>query len=77
MPSLDEFAVGKERRRGRASFWSTLPDEVREELVTSDAATAIAVQWLHEIGYPSASFGNVDPQRRQERRNREREADAG
>lgn len=72
MQSLDEFAVGKERRKGRASFWSTLPAEVREELVTSDAPTAIAVQWLHDLGYPSATFGNVDPQRRHERRNRER-----
>ena len=72
MQSLDEFAVGKERRKGRASFWSTLPDEVREELVTSDAPTAIAVQWLHDLGFSSATFGNVDPQRRHERRNRER-----
>lgn len=77
MPSLDEFAVGKERRKGRASFWSTLPADVREQIVTSDASTAVAVEWLHELGYEAASFGNVDPQRRQERRNREREADAG
>jgi hypothetical protein len=72
MPSLDEFAVGKERRKGRASFWSTLPAEVREEIVASDAPTAIAVEWLHDLGFLSASFGNVDPHRRQERRNRER-----
>lgn len=72
MPSLDEFAVGRERRKGRASFWSTLPAEVREQIVTSDASTAVAVEWLHDLGYEAASFGNVDPHRRQERRNRER-----
>ena len=72
MPSLDEFAVGKERRKGRASFWSTLPPDVREQIVTSEASTAVAVEWLHDLGYEAASFGNVDPQRRQERRKRER-----
>lgn len=72
MPSLDEFAVGKERRKGRASFWSTLPADVREQIVTSEASTAVAVEWLHDLGYEAASFGNVDPQRRQERRKRER-----
>jgi len=70
VPSLDEFAVGKERPKGRASFWSTLPEEVREQLVASDASTAVAVEWLHELGFLSATFGNVDPQRRQERRRR-------
>lgn len=70
MTSLDEFAVGKERPKGRASFWSTLPADVAEQLVTSDASTAVAVEWLHSIGYEGATFGNVDPHRRQERRRR-------
>ena len=70
MPSLDEFAVGKERKRGRPSFWSTLPESVREQLLVSDATTAVALEWLHELGYTAATFGNVDPQRRQERRRR-------
>jgi hypothetical protein len=69
VPGLDEFAVGRERRRGRASFWSTLPEAVREQLVASDAPTAVAVEWLVAQGYP-ATFGNVDPHRRQERRRR-------
>jgi hypothetical protein len=72
MPSLDEFAVGKERPKGRASFWSLLPAEVREEVVASDCSTAVAVEWLLELGFVGATFGNVDPQRRNERRKRER-----
>ena len=72
MPSLKEFAVGNERPKGRASFWSSLPAEVREEVVASDCSTATAVEWLHELGHTGATFGNVDPQRRNERRKRER-----
>lgn len=70
MASLDEFAVGRERRKGRPSYWSTLPDEVREQLVTSSAPTAVAVEWLHSLGFDGATFANIDPQRRQERRRR-------
>ena len=74
MPSLDEFAVGKERKRGRASFWSTLPADVREQIIESDAPTEVVVEWLKSLGYPS-TFGNTDPMRRRARR--ERQADAG
>jgi len=74
MASLDEFAEGRTRRRGFVSFWSTLPEEIREQIVESDAPSEVVVQWLQSLGYP-ATFGNTDPQRRRARR--EREADAG
>ncbi len=74
VPSLDEFAVGKGRKKGQASFWSSLPDDVREQIVASDAPSEVCVQWLRSLGYP-ATFGNTDPMRRRARR--EREADAG
>lgn len=70
MTSLDEFAVGRTRRNGLPSFWSTLPEDVREQLVTSSVPTAVAVEWLLALGYESASFGKVDPHRREERRRR-------
>lgn len=74
MASLEEFAEGRERKKGRASFWSTLPDDVREQIVESDAPTEVVVEWLRSLGHP-ATFGNTDPMRRRARR--EREADAG
>jgi hypothetical protein len=75
VPSLDEFAVGKGRKKGQASFWSSLPDDVREQIVASDAPSEVCVQWLHSLGFDRATFGNTDPMRRRARR--EREADAG
>jgi hypothetical protein len=74
LSSLDDFAVGKERKKGCASFWSTLPEEIREQIVESPASSEVVVEWLRSLGYPS-TFGNTDPQRRRARR--EREADAG
>lgn len=74
MASLDEFAEGRTRRRGRASFWSTLPEEIREQIVESDAPSEVVVQWLASLGF-TTSFGQIDPQRRRARR--EREANAG
>lgn len=74
MPSLEEFAQGHERKKGRTSFWATLPDDVREQIIESDAPTEVCVEWLKSLGFP-ASFGNTDPMRRRARR--EREADAG
>lgn len=75
MASLDEFAVGKERKKGRTSFWSTLPEELREQIIESDAPTEVCVEWLKSLGFERSSFGTVDPHRRRARR--EREADAG
>ena len=74
MASLDEFAVGRTRKKGRASFWSTLPEDVREQIIESEAPTEVVVEWLKSLGYPS-TFGNTDPHRRRARR--ERETDAG
>ena len=75
MASLDEFAVGKARKKGRTAFWATLPDDVREQIIESDASSEVCVQWLRSLGFDAATFANVDPWRRRARR--EREADAG
>ena len=75
MTSLEEFAEGKERKKGRASFWSTLPEDVRQQIIDSDAPSEVCVEWLKSLGFDRSSFGTIDPQRRRARR--EREADAG
>jgi hypothetical protein len=74
MTSLDEFAVGKGRKKGQPSFWSSLPEEIREQIIESPASSEVVVEWLKSLGYPS-TFGNTDPMRRRARR--ERQADAG
>ena len=51
MASLDDFAVGKERKKGCASFWSTLPEEIREQIVESPASSEVVVEWLRSLGF--------------------------
>lgn len=69
---LDRFAAGRVRRD--RSFWSTLPDDVRDECVASDAPTSVVVDWLIAKGYTGATFGKVDPFLRPARRHRDRPA---
>jgi hypothetical protein len=68
--SLDEFAEGHAKARQYAWWW-TLPESVRNEIVESTAPTEVVVAWLHEGGWPEASFGKVDPHRRRARRERQ------
>ena len=74
LPSLDEFAAAR-KPVGKTAFWWSLPDEIREEIITSGAASETVVLWLHELGWTDASFGKVDPYRRKAKH--ERQADAG
>jgi hypothetical protein len=69
VPDLGEFAENRKRPKGRALWW-TLPEEVREQVVATPCSTAVAVEWLREKGYSWATFGSIDPHRRQERRRR-------
>jgi hypothetical protein len=75
-PSLDEWLV--ENAPLRSSYWNdVLPDDVKEQLITSDASTARCVAWLQSIGFEDATAQKIDTQRRKERQRRERHTDPG
>lgn len=78
--SLNDWLADNELPR--ASFWNSLPDDIREQLVVSTASNKRAAEWLVSIGYdgtdlPEATAQKIDTQRRKERQRRERQADAG
>jgi hypothetical protein len=72
-PSLDEFARQHGGRRAK-SWCDDLPDDVKAQIVASDASTALIVRWLMSLGHAEASYGKVDGWRRTQR---ERPTDAG
>jgi hypothetical protein len=67
--SLDEFA----RQHGgrKAKCWcDDLPDDVKAQIVASDASTSTIVRWLHSLSWTEASYGKVDGWRRSQRERR-------
>ena len=75
-PSLDEWLV--DNAPLRSSYWNdVLPDDVKEQLIASDASTARCVAWLHSIGFEDATPQKIDSARRRERQRRERHTDPG
>jgi len=54
-PSLDEFAATRSTKTGYASYIDGLPDEVRDQILTSSAGHSVVVDWLHGLGYERAT----------------------
>lgn len=76
-PSLRTFAAAKEPRR-LYSWYSQLPDEVREQISEAclEVTTAQVIEWLHTIGFEDATVGRVTPFVTEERRRRAGQAEA-
>lgn len=75
-PSLDDWLV--ENAPLRSSYWNdVLPQDVRDQIVNSDASTARITAWLHSIGFEDATPQKIDAPRRRERQRRERHTDPG
>ena len=57
MPSsLDEFAeANPPSRTGYPSYLDALPDDVREQILSSRAGHTTVEKWLHEQGYKQAT----------------------
>ena len=68
-PTLAEFAGAYGGRR-TVKWCDSLPDEVKQEMLESDASTQIVVKWLQALGYDEASYGKVDGWRRGQRERR-------
>lgn len=65
-PSLEEFAKDNGGRQARR-WCDDLPDDVKAQILSSDASTAVVVRWLLSLGHDEASYGKVDTWRRSER----------
>ena len=64
-PSLDEFAAPAARpKTGFPSYLDALPEDVREQMVSSTAGHAVVVKWLHGLGYERATQQMVSGWRR-------------
>lgn len=48
VPSLEDY---RRKKPGYVSAIDTLPDEVRDQLLSSTVGHAPATRWLHDIGY--------------------------
>ena len=48
--SLEEFAKA-ERAKRKGSYLDSLPDEVQEQIITSNASVAVVKRWLLNEGY--------------------------
>jgi len=60
MSSLDDFA--RESGRRRMPRWvDSLPDDVRAQIVASDASATVVTRWLHSLGFDEATAARVKP----------------
>jgi hypothetical protein len=78
--SLDAWL--EQNTRPRPSFWNDLPEDIREQIISSDASSKRITEWLVSIGYdgtnlPEATPQKIDAPRRKERQRRERTTDPG
>jgi len=73
LSSLEEFAAKNGGRKAKC-WCDDLPDDVKAQIVASDASTSTIVRWLHSLSWTEASYGKVDGWRRAQR---ERPTDAG
>lgn len=62
--SLDEFAAGRRNKSGYASYIDGLPENVREQILSSSAGHSVVTEWLHGLGYERATQGIVGNWRR-------------
>ena len=65
-PSLEEFARQHGGRKAK-SWCDDLPDDVKVQIVASDAPVSLIVRWLHSLGHTEASYGKVDGWKRAQR----------
>jgi len=57
--SLDSFRFSHDRR-GRSRWVDRLPDDLKSEIVDSDAGATIITRWLREVhGYQDATVNRV------------------
>lgn len=64
-PSLDEFAATAGRKpTGYQSYLDRLPDDTKEQLLSSTAGHAAAERWLHSLGHTEATQQMVGNWRR-------------
>lgn len=49
--SLDEYAEANPQRAGMKAYLDTLPDNIREQLLTSPASHRQAADWLQGLGH--------------------------
>lgn len=66
-PSLDEFAAANGRKYPN---WcdDVLTDDIRAQIVASDAPVATIVKWLHSLGYDAATENKISKWRQRARR---------
>lgn len=75
-PSLDEWL--EDNAPARSSYWNdVLPDDIKTQIVESDASTARVTAWLVSIGFEDATPQKIDAPRRRERQRRERHTEPG
>lgn len=66
---LDQFI---ENEKNRSNRWiDTLPEEVRSQILESNAGAAQISRWLINIGFQDATARKVEPLIEQRRRQRE------
>lgn len=69
-PSLEEFAKHNALRPGIQSWCDTLPEDVREQIITADASATTVLDWLESMGFEGGSVQKVDGWRRNMRQRR-------
>lgn len=69
-PSLEEFAKTNSPRPGVPSWCDSLPEEVREQIISADASATTVLDWLESLGYEGGTVQKVDNWRRNMRQKR-------
>ena len=53
--TLNQFVANS-----KAAWWTNLPEDVIEQITTSDAGSAVILRWLHSIGIEDATRSRVE-----------------
>ena len=66
MSSLDDYAAKHGGRKSK-SWCDDLPDDLKVQIVASNASSSVIVRWLQSLGFHEASYGKIDGWRRSQR----------
>ncbi len=55
VPTLDEFVAG-----ASTAWWKTLPQDVQDQIMSSDAGSAVIAKWLTAIGIADVTRSKVE-----------------
>ena len=53
--TLDQFVANT-----RAAWWTTLPEDVVDQIMASDVGSAVILKWLHSVGIEAATRSRVE-----------------